>query len=234
MRRRILETDCIYHVCNRGVDKRKIFLDEKDRLRFVHDLFEFNDQTACGSVTYSFLKHPLRTSGLDDKPFWGSNGTKEPVVKIFSFSVMPNHFHLLIQQLKENGIVRFMQKLEGGYALYFNHKYQRKGALFEGRFKAIPITKQSHLLHIPFYIHANPLSLKGNESEDDMKFLNSYRWSSHLDYCGWNNFPCVTERNFLLEFFDGESNYRKAMISWIKERSKNLKKIREIALEDIP
>ena len=118
-----------------------------------------------------------------------------------------------------------MRKLNIGYAKYFNNKYERKGALFEGRYKSILITDQSHFIHLPYYIHLNSLDLKFpgwrnkeiKNYKEAMKYLENYRWSSFQDYIGKKNFPSVTQREFLSEFFEGSPNYKKDTLKWIKE-----------------
>ena len=90
-----------------------------------------------------------------------------------------------------------MTKINIGYAKYFNKKYKRVGALFQGRYKKVLIADNTHFLHLPFYIHFNPLDLSYPEWREDkitdprgaLEFLKSYRWSSHLDYSGIKNFP---------------------------------------------
>jgi len=140
---------------------------------------------------------------------------------------MPNHFHLLIKQRGTGGIVTFMQKLGTGYTNYFNKKYDRVGSLFQGRFKAVLVEEDRHFIHLPYYLHANPLSISEphwfEKSIRDVKkaarFLDSYRWSSHLDYLGKKNFPSVTQRDFLLAFFGGATQYKKDMFRWLEENS---------------
>ncbi|MBU4141642.1 MAG: transposase [Patescibacteria group bacterium] len=221
----------IYHTLNRGVDKRKIFLDNQDYFRFVHDLFEFNDQDRVNTTFYAFNKsNDIASRNIKRKP-------RKLLVDVLAFCLMPNHYHLLLISLVENGISRFMKKLNMGYAKYFNKKNKRTGALFEGRYKSILIKNESHFTHIPFYIHCNPLDLIAPEwrerrLEDYGKaedFLRSYRWSSNMDYCGEKNFPSVTNRNFLLEYFGGENGYKTSLQNWLKELS--MENFKDITLE---
>ncbi len=234
MRRGRLTEGGIFHVYNRGADKREIFRDSDDYLRFIHALYEFNDEDPVGNMTYGFAKNPTRISMVDFRgvPSLKPKHPEKLLVDVLAFTLMSNHFHLLLKQRKEDGVMKFMQKIGAGYALYFNEKNKRSGVLFQGRFKAVEVTNNEHLLHLPYYIHTNPLDLN-TDGVDEIKFLDSYRWSSHMDYCGWRNFPSVTQREFLLEFFDGEKNYRKSIAKWVKERSKNLRKIRDVALEEV-
>ena len=72
---------------------------------------------------------------------------------------MPNHVHLLLRQLKDSGIFKFMKKFGSGYGRYFNKKYNRKGYVFQNRFLAVPIKTDKQLKVVFAYIHANPVSL---------------------------------------------------------------------------
>ena len=150
---------------------------------------------------------------------------------------MPNHYHLLLAPCVENGISKFMKKVNMGYAKYFNEKYKRSGALFEGRYKSVVIKNDAHFLHIPYYIHANPLDLimpewrekKIDDYKKAAKFLENYRWSSFPDYIGKKNFPSVTQRDFLLGFFDGPEQYKKDVLRWLKEIE--IDQIKDLVLE---
>ncbi len=151
------------------------------------------------------------------------------LVEILVFTLMPNHFHLLVRQKKEKGIVRFMQKLGTGYTMYFNKKHDRVGGLFQGRFKAVLVNNDTHFIHLPFYIHTNPLDL--NYKSSISVVLENYRWSSFLDYIGKNNFPSVTSRKFLLDFFGGVEEYKKSTYDWIKNKEKNLWQVEGLTLD---
>lgn len=130
-----------------------------------------------------------------------------------------------------------MHKLGTGYTNYFNQKYERTGSLFQGTYKAVAVTGESHFIHLPYYIHINPLDLEMPEWREReikdykkaMKFLENYRWSSFPDYIGKKNFPSVTQRGFLLEFFGGPEQYKKDTIKWLKEM--DLEEIKDLILE---
>jgi putative transposase len=215
----------IYHVLNRGVDQREIFLEEKDYLRFIHNLFVFNDVNPTFNNFYNFSRKGK------DKEIDYKQRKRQPLVEILAFCLMPNHYHLLLIPLVEDGIFKFVKKLDIGYAKYFNQKYNRKGALFEGRYKSILIKEEAHFLYLPYYIHFNPLDLKFPEwrqgkiknSQKAMKFLENYRWSSFLDYIGERNFPSITQRDFLLKIFNSPFSYKKDVINWLKEMEKEQK-----------
>ena len=222
----------LIHVLNRGVDKRNIFLDDQDRFRFIHDLFEFNNQEKVNNVFHSFHKY-----NNDIECHYIKKPARKLLVQVHAFCLMPNHYHLLLSRKIDTGISQFMQKLNMGYSKYFNEKYKRTGTLFEGRYKSVTIIDETHFNHIPYYIHLNPLDLiapewRKNELKDYKKaldFLNSYRWSSHLDYLGKKNFPSITQRGSLLEIFGSSEGYEKNIKQWLKNIE--LENIKESILE---
>lgn len=219
----------IYHIYNRGVDKRKIFLDGTDFVRFIHDLYEFNDEDNVFNLGSRFKNVAVLSKELQNE-----TKKRKILVDILAFALMPNHFHLMLRARDEKGIPEFMKKIGGGFAQYFNQKYKRTGALFEGKYKCVHVADDQHLLHLLYYIHTNPLSLKFPQwkeeglpkKEEVLKYLEHYRWSSFFDYIGQKNFPSVTNRRFLLEFCNGsrkkteilENLYKKDFINWLKER----------------
>ncbi|TSC95631.1 MAG: putative transposase [Parcubacteria group bacterium Athens1014_10] len=224
MKKPIFAKDQIYHIYNRGVEKRNIFLDSQDYFRFIHNLFEFNDENHSFNFNHYFNS---QTMEVEPQYLKKQKKPRELLVEILIFTLMPNHFHLLVRQKRENGIVKFMQKLGTGYAMYFNQKHNRVGGLFQGRFKAVIIKEDAHFAHLPYYIHANPLKLimpdwktEGvKDYKKAIKFLENYRWSSFLDYTGKKNFPSVTQREFFLDIFEGCENYKEQTKKWLKEMS---------------
>jgi len=211
-----------YHILNRGVEKRKIFLNDKDRIRFIHDLYEFNDINPA--LKYETIELQRRDNDYS-RP-------RERLVDVQCFSLMPNHHHLICRQLKENGISLFMKKIHGGYARGFNEKHKRVGHLFQGKSKTIPISNEKYLMHLVCYIHANPLDLwrprwkeeglSHRELNEALDFLGSYRWSSYLDFIGKKNFPSVIKHQFILDIFGGEREYLLFFRDWLKFYRKNI------------
>ena len=223
---RAIDHNGLYHVLSRGVDKRKIFLDDSDRLRFLHDIFEFNDVNPPANNGRFFQRNVIARADFEI----GARGRRQRdprklLVRVHAFCLMPNHYHLMLSAIIEGGIPLFMKKLNMGYARHFNEKYERTGALFEGRFKSVAVTNQAHLLHLPHYIHLNPLDLavpgwREREIYDykkAMRFLEKYRWSSYLDYIGKKNFPSITQREFLTNLVGGPKEYRNEILKWLRE-----------------
>jgi len=233
MRRPQLVNDEIYHIVLRGTSDSLIFLNKDDYYRGVFSLFEFNDEQMVSIRARRRTR--LNAKKLGNKEF---SATRKILVEMFTFCFMPNHIHLLLRQIKDNGITNFMRKFGTGYALYFNKKHKRQGHLFQGKFKAVHIKNDSQLIAIFNYIHSNPVSLvepnwKGKGArfpKKAIKFLNKYKWSSYQDYIGQTNFPSVTERNFLSEIMGGVVECKKSVQDWIKHK-KEVLGIDDIALE---
>lgn len=231
-RKIVFSNGCFYHIFNRGVEKRIIFIDEEDRFRFIHNLFEFNDI----NPPPKFIRSPIIGLPEPDSKMKVLREPRKLLVKILCFTLMPNHFHLILEQLVENGIKIFMQKIGMGYANYFNLKYNRIGGLFQGRYRAIQIDNENYLLHLSRYIHINSIELiepKWKEEgikdwEKVNKFLENYRWSSYLDYIGQKNFPSVLNQELINSYFETPEEYKKFVNEWIV---KDLEKIKNLLLE---
>jgi putative transposase len=197
----------IYHALNRGVDKRQIFMDDGDRVRFIHDMYAFNT-TELASNTFRNDK-----LGLRDLTY-RSSVRGERLVDIHGWCLMGNHYHLLLSECVEGGLSMFLRKVNTGYANYFNVRYERVGTLFQGRTKKILIDNDAYLLHILNYIHLNPLDLMENTSDwrnhsitdyqKALDFLNEYRWSSYKDYAEIKNFPSILRKDFFQDVFEGK------------------------------
>lgn len=164
-----------YHIYNRGVEKRQIFLDEGDYKKFI-----------------AFLKFYLVEPNLQGRTLKDENyKTVSPSrtannfmneIKLQAYCLMPNHFHLLIKQNNERSIVGFMQSLITKYVIYFNKKYQRVGGLFQGKYKTVRITSEEQYTYLSKYIHRNPLPSFTTRS--DLEGLVDYKYSSYGNYLG--------------------------------------------------
>ncbi len=211
----------LYHVINKGVDGRKIFLDTQDYARFVHDLYEFNDTAPA----LEFHHAVSRTSNVGR----GTSYIRKRLVDIHGWELMKNHYHLLLSERIEGGMTLFLRKLSG-YARYFNERYERRGNLFQGNTKRILITRQEHFLYILHYLHLNSLDYfpgaKGWRQRDKgtisdipkvLEYLKNYRWSSYLDYCGTSNFPSILTKSLFNNAFG--TNYISSLKEYLVDRA---------------
>ena len=162
-----------YHVYNRGVEKKKIFLDKEDYFHFLKLLY------ICNS------KKSIKLRNIE-KIF----DRGETIVDIGAYCLMPNHFHLLCREKTESGISIFIKKLLTAYAMYFNKKYERNGVLFQGRFKSEHANTDNYLKYLYAYIHLNPAKLKepkwkelkNYNSKQLLNFIKEYPYSSLYEY----------------------------------------------------
>ncbi|MDA1337267.1 MAG: transposase [bacterium] len=183
----------IYHVFNRGVEKRDIFLSDGDRWRFLQGLYLFNSEDGSANLLYRLEQERGRMHFGVLREYLAKAGIRRnPLVRIMADCLKPNHFHLLLQELQEGSISKFMQKLGTGYTKYFNKKYERVGSLFQGTFKAVEVNKDTQLQYLLAYINViNPgqelepdLKSAAQDPEEILRFVENYPWSTHPEYLG--------------------------------------------------
>ena len=178
-----------YHVYNRGSDKRNIYLKNREYKRFVQTFYYY--QFLGPKPRFSkFAKSSLNSFNLD---------INRKLVDVLCYCLMPNHFHFLIKQLRENGISTFLSQVSNSYTKYFNTKYKRVGPLLQGVFKSVLIETDEQLIHTSRYIHLNPI-VSGITRE-----LNTYPWSSLSEYTNKNGDICNIDE--ILSFFK-QGNYQ--------------------------
>lgn len=205
----------IFHVLNRGVDKRNVVADDTDRLRFMQGLYLYNDKNLLDK----------NTKRLTTKPELYIE--RELLVKIHLFCLMDNHYHLLLSPIDDEvtNISSFMRKLNMGYAKYFNEKYDRSGALWQGKYKKIHIEHDTHFFYIAYYIHLNPLDKPFPEWRDGtvndlngtLKFLKEYKWSSYQDYNGIKNYPSLLYTSYFKDILGSTQKQTKEITSIITD-----------------
>lgn len=180
-----------YHIFNRGVEKRNIYSQNKDYQRFRKTFFYYQFLGPKPSFS-KFSKTQLNQF----KPL-----NENKLVEILCYCLMPNHFHFLVRQLKNNGISIFVSLISNSYTKYFNVKYERIGPLLQGVFKAVHIETDEQLIHLSRYIHLNPI-VSGL-----VKNLDDHCWSSYLGYKVGKSSLCSIDE--ILSFFESEDDYRK-------------------------
>lgn len=205
--------DHYYHVFNRGVEKRKIFLDDDDYQRFIQTL-----------QYYQFSGPKPRFSTY--KRFRLQDFNKNPkIIEIICYCLMPNHFHMLVKQTKDSGVQEFVRKVTNSYTKYFNTKYRRVGHLFQGTFKAIPVETDEQLIHLSRYIHLNPYV---SELTSD---LETFPYSSYKDYIrGAENAFCNPE--IVLNLFKGSKDYREFVKDY-QSYALELERIKHLLIEEV-
>jgi putative transposase len=205
-----------YHIFNRGTEKRNIFTCKKDYERFIVNLILFNtvNQNAVKNISRYNIEcacQKIPDSGL---------------VKIHAFSLLPNHFHLMLEQIAENGVARFLHRIEMSYSLYFNKLYSRNGNLFQGAYKMKHIDNDAYLLYLPLYIHLNALDLLESErnwkekgiinKSKSIDFLKTYPWSSLREYLSKQSYPFIC-REIIDNLYKNPKEWEAAFRDWLPD-----------------
>lgn len=208
-----------YHVFNRGVEKRVIFSDQVDFRRFYGSMYLFNDIDFSNPAGFTSLRDEEMFERLLET---SDKAARRRLVNIMSYCLLPNHFHMLLEQLAENGIPKFMHRLCMAYSRYFNKRYGRSGCLFEGTFKAVMIKRDDQLMHLPRYIHLNALDQtnlywregKIKDWEKAEAFLDNYPWSSHRVYKGLREPLPTIDLSIMRELFPTTDAYSLFLKEW--------------------
>ena len=231
MRKEIFTIDNYVHVYNRGNRKAKIVRTTADKWRFLQALRFFNDSNSSTHILRKVMEMEeekfskglahLRCAKLNKaesvfETGWLPNWQKkDPLVKILCYCLMPNHFHLLLKEIREGGISKFMQKLGGGYTNYFNFKHQEAGRIFQGPYKAKLVDEEMYLKYLSVYIQVInvlelfpgglPAALK--DFKNAMKFVEKYLFSSYADHIGLRS-SLIIDKDVLGELFSTPEDYK--------------------------
>ncbi|MFH0803883.1 MAG: transposase [Candidatus Tagabacteria bacterium] len=210
-----------YHIYNRSVNKQKIFLDERDWIRFLFLILYFQSPINFPQIGRS-ISYFVKNRAFDIKKEVVDKIIKNRYVELINFCIMPNHFHLTIREIKENGVSQYMQRILTAYTKYFNTKYGRSGHLFQGPFQIVHIKNNEQLLHLSAYIHRNPRELKQWKEKE-----HQYPWSSYQDYIEENRWNNILKPQIILEQFSNKREYK----DFIKTSGTKLELDEKILLE---
>jgi len=187
-------------------------MDDKDRKLFLKYLNILNDQDADSPSRLNVAEEPESQPG------------RNRLTDIVCFCLMDNHFHFLLHESFAGGISKFMQRLGTAYTLYFNEKYERSGALFQGRYKSKEIDDENYLMGVVDYIHCNPTKPSSKDvgdkkeyrirnSESDLGRLEKYRWSSFHSFCNRGEYDALVNPEVLKDYLEMPKDYRQ----WLRE-----------------
>ena len=215
MKRDPLSNDAIYHVFTKSIAGYCIFRDDHDYARMIN-LIRY----------YRLEKPPTRFSAyvtLKDKDLFFSKYclTKDLLVDVISYCIMPTHLHIALKQLKGNGISTFMGNVLNSYTRYFNTRSGRKGPLWQSRFKHVPVESDAQLSHLTRYIHLNPVT------EHLCEDPGAWQYSSYREYMGESE-DAVCDRDYGL--FPSPSAYRDFVLDQ-KEYQRSLAQMKYLHLE---
>ncbi|MFC1727557.1 transposase [Patescibacteria group bacterium] len=214
----------VYHIYNRSITSTPTFTCKRDYQRALNILNYY--QYANTPDSYSKLKR----YSLKEKSDLFNRLKKENkvLIKIISFCLMPNHFHFLLQQQKEEGISKCVGNFQNSYTRFFNLKNKRLGPLFQGAFKAVRIETDEQFLHVSRYIHLNPYSSLIVKSFKDVA---KYPWSSLKEYLNPNK-ETISSPKSVISHFESSQAYLKFVLDQAKYQ-KSLEEIKHLILEKV-
>lgn len=214
MRKEPFTSGSFVHIYNRGNRKQPIIFDTKDEWHFLQMLYYFNNRFSPPNIFQQLKK--LFRSDLNQQFVWPESWpSRKPIVKIIAFSLLKNHFHLILKEVQDGGITMFMRKLGDGMTGYFNKRHQETGRLFQGAYKARLIDSDIYLKYLSVYVqiknifelYPGGLERATREFDKAFDFAISYPFCSLADYTDSRKSPII-DKDLLGELFSNGKKYR--------------------------
>lgn len=179
MKRKIpLATGEIYHIFSRSIAEYNIFNSSEEYLAFEQRLQYYQFKTDAKFSDFIALKM-TQNLGFENL-FKTYSGNCEKLIQIIAYCIMPTHIHLVLKQLKDEGISNAVGNLFNSYTKVFNTKHKRKGPLWEAKFNNVLVESDEQLLHLTRYIHLNPVTAYLVKKPEEWKY------SSYNEYVTGN------------------------------------------------
>ena len=200
--KRVDKNKVYFHIYNKGVENRNLFNDKTDYEIFLSYLKDYLTPAADSeSVKKVFTVNGRTFRGVPHQPKNFFNK-----VDLIAYSLMPDHFHLLIRQVTKGSLEKLIRSLSTRYAIYYNKKYQRSGSLFTGPYKSVQIKDVSQLLHLTRYFHLEPFEKKAGNND-----LSQNGYSSYEEYLGDRATSWIRSKVVLSYFEEAENDYFKGI-----------------------
>lgn len=207
-RKESLTNNECYHVFSRSIAKFLIFNSVNDFTRMIEllDLFRFTD------FQHQYFKFKELTPQHQKNIIDRLRASSPRLVEIISYCLMPTHIHLVLRQISDNGISKFMARTLNSYSRYFNIQHQRTGPLWEGRFKSVHIKKDEQLLHVTRYAHLNAVSAGLVQKPEDWVFSSygEYIGIDDRELCDLNVLPDFSPAQYK-KFTDDQKDYQRSL-----------------------
>ncbi len=188
-----------YHIFNRAINKQVIFHDSSDWDRFLFLIVYFQLPEDYKNISRIYRKFVIN---VQSQALHIDKSIQKRQVEVVSFCIMPNHFHLILKEIEEGGITKYMHRILTSYAKYYNAKYEKTGHLFQGPFKSVHVSNNNQLLYLSAYIHKNPNELFKSKSN-----IQNYLYSSFRDYVGENRWGDLLAHQIVSEQFKQKPDY---------------------------
>ncbi len=196
-------TDRHYHIYARGNNRQEIVADVTEFVRLLFCILFFQGQNSPKNIS-RYIKQYFKTGVFDPDRELQQVIEGNRVVEIVSFSILPNHFHLILRQLQDNGVPDYMSRLLKSHAKFRNLRQDGVGHVFQGNFGARYITDENYLTYLTAYIHRNIVESRSWQGKAE-----KYPWSSFYDYVYGNRWESLLNPEIVLERFPSQSEYLK-------------------------
>ncbi len=201
MRKIIFAQGEYYHLFCRGNNKQTIFRDNRDKIRFLFLILNFQSPMTHNNLG-RYVNNYVKDSTFNIKDEDIDTMIEDRYVELVSFALMPNHFHLIVKEVEDKGVSQYMHRVLTSYTKYFNAKHEHTGHLFQGSYGAVHVSDNEQLLYLSAYIHRNPRDIK--------KWFNKereYYWSSYQDYINKNRWGKLLENSIIIDQFKDGKDY---------------------------
>lgn len=215
------------HIVKRGARGMPITKDEKDRYRFLRLLYYLNDEYQS-----EFWEVDVRHLRMFERPTqWPP---QRPLVKVLAWTLMPNHFHLIVQEIQDEGISRFMQRLCGSMSRHFNEKYEEKGSIFQGSYRSRTIGTDRYLLWAIAYVLAkNVFELyPGGFNRAVKEFDKAWKWGSEYPFsslrdCSGGKPSPIIDPGLFKDFCGSSARFRSSARDMVTSRFEKIRNVEE-------
>ncbi len=204
-----------YHVFNKSIANYKIFANDENKQKFINTLCYYNSTKTKLSFSV-FLRNQSNYQANILLP------KIEGINKFLSYCIMPDHYHLLLKIISDNKLSKYIGDVENSFSRYFNKKNNRKGPLWQSRFKAVLIDSDEQMLHVSRYIHLNPTTSGLVSNPQDWSF------SSYNEIISSNN----VLKDYLVEISIRNPKKYQIFVENHKNYQRKLKLIRRLILEN--
>lgn len=215
-----MEINAVYHIMNKSIERYVIFNNGTEYVRMQRLIQYYRVENPLTRFSYFVARQKDKNKFVAGKVYQNN----DKLVHIIAYCLMPTHIHLILQQLKDNGISIYMNRILNSYSRYFNIKHRRKGPLWTGRFKRILVETDEQLIHLTRYVHLNPVTAYLVDKPE------AWQFSSYCEYLGLSVKESVCEFKNILEIMPNE--YKKFVDDQISYQRK-LGEIKNLLLEEL-
>lgn len=212
-RKTILAEGETYHIFSRSIANFKIFNSDEDYQRMLYLMKYFQAQKPPTKFSYFMELKQVQQFGFLNY-FESIDQDQTKIVQIIAYCFMPTHIHIILKQLRPNGISDFMSNVLNSYSRYFNTKYKRKGPLWESKFKNVLVENDEQLIHLTRYLHLNPVTANLVERPEDWQYSSYKEYIDEVDFpfCQYDDLITTKSKEYRKFVLDRKSYQRELAI----------------------